>query len=154
MEQEFLSIKDFAARAGVSAQAIYKRLNNPGDELINWLKADGKQKKLAAAALSLFQKKEEVIAIGSVALRFAAVGMMFMPFSVPVNMLYQSIQQPTISSVLSMIRSGAVTIPLLLTLVPMIGLTGIQIAQPTADIIAGLISIPFIVRFLRKKQVE
>lgn len=59
MEQEFLSIKDFAARAGVSAQAIYKRLNNPGDELINWLKADGKQKKLAAAALSLFQKKEE-----------------------------------------------------------------------------------------------
>ena len=59
MEQEFLSIKDFAARAGVSAQAIYKRLNNPGDELINWLKADGKQKMLAAAALSLFQKKEE-----------------------------------------------------------------------------------------------
>ena len=59
MEQEFLSIKDFAARAGVSAQAIYKRLNNPDDELINWLKADGKQKMLAAAALSLFQKKEE-----------------------------------------------------------------------------------------------
>lgn len=59
MEQEFLSIKDFAARAGVSTQAIYKRLNNPGDELINWLKADGKQKKLAAAALSLFQRKEE-----------------------------------------------------------------------------------------------
>ena len=108
----------------------------------------------AEPIIGLFQKKEEVIAIGSVALRFAAVGMMFMPFSVPVNMLYQSIQQPTISSVLSMIRSGAVTIPLLLTLVPMIGLTGIQIAQPTADIIAGLISIPFIVRFLRKKQVE
>ena len=108
----------------------------------------------AEPIIGLFQKKEEVIAIGSVALRFAALGMMFMPFSVPVNMLYQSIQQPTISSVLSMIRSGAVTIPLLLTLVPMIGLTGIQIAQPTADIIAGLISIPFIVRFLRKKQVE
>ena len=108
----------------------------------------------AEPIIGLFQKKEEVIVIGSVALRFAAVGMMFMPFSVPVNMLYQSIQQPTISSVLSMIRSGAVTIPLLLTLVPMIGLTGIQIAQPTADIIAGLISIPFIVRFLRKKQVE
>lgn len=105
----------------------------------------------AEPIIGLFQKKEEVIAIGSVALRFAAVGMMFMPFSVPVNMLYQSIQQPTISSVLSMIRSGAVTIPLLLVLVPMIGLTGIQVAQPTADIIAGLISIPFIVRFLRTK---
>jgi len=66
-------------------------------------------------------------------------------------MLYQSIQQPTISSVLSLIRSGAVTIPILLFAVPFLGLTGIQIAQPTADIIAGIISIPFIIRFLRKK---
>ena len=78
--------------------------------------------------------------------------MMFMPFSVPVNMLYQSIQQPTISSLLSLIRSGLVTIPLLLFGVPILGLLGIQIAQPTADVIAGLISIPFIIRFLRQKQ--
>lgn len=106
----------------------------------------------AEPIVGLFQKKEEVIAIGGVALRYAAVGMMFMPFSVPVNMLYQSIQKPTVSSVLSMIRSGAVTIPLLLILVPILGLTGIQIAQPSADIIAGLISIPIILRFLRSKQ--
>ena len=99
--------------------------------------------------ISLFQKKEEVIAIGSVALRFAAFGMMFMPFSVPVNMLYQSIQKPTISSILSLIRSGAVTIPMLLVCVPLLGLTGVQIAQPTADIISGLVSIPFIIHFLR-----
>ena len=106
----------------------------------------------AEPIISIFQKSEDVILIGATALRFAAVGMMFMPFSVPVNMLYQSIQQPTISSVLSLIRSGAVTIPILLVGVPMLGLTGIQIAQPTADIIAGLLSIPFIVRFLRKKE--
>ena len=104
--------------------------------------------------ISLFQKKEEVIAIGSVALRFTAFGMMFMPFSVPVNMLYQSIQKPTISSILSLIRSGAVTIPMLLVFVPILGLTGVQIAQPTADIIAGLFSIPFIVRFLRSNPTD
>lgn len=103
----------------------------------------------AESVIAIFQKREEVIAIGSVALRFAAFGMMFMPFSVPVNMLYQSIQKPTISSVLSMIRSGAVTIPMLLIFVPILGITGIQIAQPTADVLAGLISIPFIIRFLR-----
>ena len=101
--------------------------------------------------IALFQKQEDVIRIGSTALRFTAFGMMFMPFSVPVNMLYQSIQQPTISSILSMIRSGAVTIPVLLIGVPILGLTGIQIAQPSADIIAGLLSIPFIIRFLRKQ---
>ena len=104
----------------------------------------------AEPIISIFQKQEDVIRIGAAALRFTAIGMMFMPFSVPVNMLYQSIQQPTISSVLSLIRSGAVTIPLLLIGVPLLGLTGIQIAQPTADVIAGLISIPFILRFLRK----
>lgn len=106
----------------------------------------------AEPIIGIFQKHPEVIAIGSKALRFTAFGMMFMPFSVPVNMLYQSIQQPTISSVLSMIRSGAVTIPLLLIGVPFLGLLGIQIAQPTADVIAGLISIPFIIRFVRTKE--
>ena len=106
----------------------------------------------AEPIISIFQKHEDVIRIGATALRFTAFGMMFMPFSVPVNMLYQSIQKPTISSILSLIRSGAVTIPMLLITVPLLGLTGIQIAQPTADIIAGLISIPFIIRFLRSKQ--
>lgn len=106
----------------------------------------------AEPIISIFQKQEDVIRIGSAALRFTAIGMMFMPFSVPVNMLYQSIQQPTISSVLSLIRSGAVTIPMLLMGVPLLGLTGIQIAQPTADIVAGLISIPFIIRFVRQTE--
>ena len=103
----------------------------------------------AEPIIGLFQKSPEVISIGSTALRFTAFGMMFMPFSVPVNMLYQSIQKPTISSILSLIRSGAVTIPLLLIGVPLLGLRGIQIAQATADVLAGLLSIPFIVRFLR-----
>ncbi len=106
----------------------------------------------AEPIVALFQKKEEVIAIGKVALRYSAFGMLFMPFSVPVNMLYQSIQQPTISSVLSLIRSGAVTIPILLIFVPIFGIPAIQIAQPTADVIAGLISIPFIVRFVGRKD--
>ena len=106
----------------------------------------------AEPIITIFQTHPEVVEIGAKALRFTAVGMMFMPFSVPVNMLYQSIQQPTISSVLSLIRSGAVTIPMLLILVPVLGLLGIQIAQPTADVVAGLLSIPFIVRFLRQKE--
>lgn len=106
----------------------------------------------AEPIISIFQKHEEVIRIGAPALRYAAFGMMFMSFSTPVNMLYQSIQQPTISSVLSLIRSGGVTIPILLIGVPLLGLTGIQIAQPTADVVAGLLSIPFIIRFLRSKE--
>jgi len=94
--------------------------------------------------IRLFQENPDVIRIGSTALRYSAIGMLFMPLSVPVNMLYQSIQKPTVSSVLSLLRSGAITIPMLLIFVPILGLTGIQIAQPTADILSGLISIGFI----------
>lgn len=106
----------------------------------------------AEPIITIFQKHEDVIRIGATALRYTGFGMIFMSFSTPVNMLYQSIQQPTISSVLSLIRSGGVTIPMLLIAVPLLGLTGVQIAQPTADLIAGLLSIPFIFRFLYAKQ--
>lgn len=104
----------------------------------------------AEPIIGLFQKKQEVIDVGSVALRYAAIGMMFMPFSVPVNMLYQSIQKPAISSFLSLVRSGLITIPMLLICVPVLELTGVQISQPCADMVAGLISIPFIIHFLKK----
>lgn len=106
------------------------------------------------SVIALFQKSQDVRDIGSVALRYAAMGMLFMPFSVPVNMLYQSIQKPTIASLLSLVRSGAVTIPMLLIFVPLLELTGVQIAQPTADIVAGLISVPFVIHFLWKHPNE
>lgn len=108
----------------------------------------------AEPIVAIFQKSQDVIDIGAPALRYAAIGMIFMSLSVPVNMLYQSIQQPTISSFLSLLRSGAITIPMLLICVPAFELLGIQIAQPTADVLSGLISIPFIVRFLWKHPNE
>ena len=43
---------------------------------------------------------------------------------------------------------------MLLIGVPLLGLLGIQIAQPTADVLAGMVSIPFIVRFLRSDPKE
>lgn len=108
----------------------------------------------AEPIIRLFQQHPDVIRVGVPALRYAAIGMLFMPLSVPVTMLYQSIQKPTISSILSLVRSGAVTIPFLLIAVPLIQLPGVQLAQPMADIIAGLISIPFVIHFLKKHPDE
>ncbi|MBR6825714.1 MAG: MATE family efflux transporter [Oscillospiraceae bacterium] len=100
----------------------------------------------------LFQKAETVVTVGARALRFAAVGLCFMPLSIPINMLYQSIRKAGVASFLSTLRSGALLIPTLLIGVPLLGLTGIQIAQPVSDCFAGLICIPFILRFLRKES--
>ena len=99
--------------------------------------------------ICLFQKSPAVIAVGSAALRYAAAALMFMPLTIPINMLYQSIQKAGIASFLSTLRSGALLIPTLLIGVPLLGLLGIQLAQPISDCLTGLISIPFIIHFLR-----
>ena len=108
----------------------------------------------AEPVISLFQKKEEVIRIGGLALRFASLGLLFTPLSIPVNMLYQSIRKPGVSSLLALLRSGAVTIPFLLIGVPTLGLIAIQTAQPIADFVVGMVSIPFILHFLRSTPQE
>ena len=99
-----------------------------------------------------FQKSPEVVEIGTYALRWATIGVMFLPLSVPVNMLYQSIRKAGISSFLSLMRSGLAFIPTLIITSKLLGLTGIQISQPIADIISGLVSIPFSLHFLMKNH--
>ena len=98
-----------------------------------------------------FQKSEAVIEVGVLALRCACIGTMFMPLSIPVNMLYQSTRQVKISTFLSMLRSGLTFIPTLLITTHFWGLLGVQISQPLADVMTGLIGLPFVVHFLRKQ---
>ena len=99
--------------------------------------------------VEIFQEERRVIEIGTPALRYACIGLLFLPLSVPVNMLYQSIRKAGVASFLSILRSGATLIPTLLIGVHFLGLDGILLAQPIADGITGLICIPFILYFLR-----
>ena len=102
----------------------------------------------------IFQKSEEVIRVGKTALRYATLGLLFLPLSVPVNMLYQSIRKAGVASFLSILRSGAMLIPTLLITVHFLGLTGVQISQPIADMLSGLICIPFILHFMKHGEEE
>lgn len=103
----------------------------------------------AEEVVAVFQKEAEVIKIGSPALRFASVGLLFSPLFIPVNMLFQSIRKSGIASFLAILRSGAVFMPVLIVLSSLFGLTGIQLSQPISDVITGLVSIPFIVYFVK-----
>ena len=69
-------------------------------------------------------------------------------------MLYQSIRKPGVSSFLSLMRSGLAFIPTLIISTYFLGLRGIQISQPIADIISGLVSVPFSLYFLMKTPKE
>lgn len=104
--------------------------------------------------VSLFQKSAEVQLIGGFALRCASFAVLFLPLSIPVNMLYQSIRKAGISSFLSLLRSGLMFIPVLIITTNLWGLTGIQISQPIADVLTGLVSVPFILHFLYKTPDE
>lgn len=97
----------------------------------------------------LFQKSEDVIKVGTTALRLSGFGILFLPLSIPVNMLYQSIRKAGVSSFLSMLRSGLLLIPSLLITTHFFGLYGVMVSQPIADCIAGLISIVFVLYFIK-----
>lgn len=98
--------------------------------------------------ISIFQDAEEVKNIGEYGLRVASIGVIFLPISVTVNMLYQSIRKSNTASFLALLRSGLVFIPVLILFANVWELNGILWAQPISDIISSLISIPFVIHFL------
>ena len=100
--------------------------------------------------VSLFQKEADVIAVGTPAMRYASVGLWFLPISVACNMLYQSIRKAAMASFMAIMRSGAVLIPVLLITNGLWGLEGIIMSQGISDILTGLITLPFFIRFFKK----
>lgn len=109
----------------------------------------------AEKLVSLFRDDPAVIAIGTVALSAQMISLFFQPLAVCANMMFQSIGKNGIATILSMLRSGVCLIPTLLLLSATLGLTGIEIAQPVSDVLTFVISVPFVVRFLKTlKELE
>ena len=104
----------------------------------------------APSIVSLFQKESEVIAVGVPAMRYASMGLWFLPISVACNMLYQSIRKAAMASFMAIMRSGAVLIPVLLITNGLWGLEGIIMSQGISDVLTGLITMPFFIRFFKK----
>jgi Na+-driven multidrug efflux pump len=100
--------------------------------------------------VSLFQKDMAVIEVGTPAMRYASIGLWFLPISVACNMLYQSIRKAAMASFMAIMRSGAVLIPVLLVTNALWGLDGIIMAQGVSDILTGIITLPFFIRFFKK----
>lgn len=104
----------------------------------------------SSGIIGLFRKDADVIAIGSAALVFQCISCFFQPISVASNMLFQSIGKSGRASFLAALRSGVFFIPLILILPKIFGIRGIEIAQPVSDILTFLVSLPFLIIFLRK----
>ena len=91
----------------------------------------------AEPIIAAFRKDDlDVIRIGTAALRFHLTTLPLWGFIVMSNMFTQSIGNGVRSMIISISRQGLCLIPMLLMLPPLFELTGIQVAQPVADVIA------------------
>lgn len=103
-----------------------------------------------AAIMRFFRNDPEVVRIGSLALKFAAAVMPLMAYSTFVNQLFQCLGFSLPASVLASCRQGIFFVPIILLLPRAIGLMGVQMAQPAADLATFLISVPFHIAFTKK----
>ncbi|MCH5253068.1 MAG: MATE family efflux transporter [Lachnospiraceae bacterium] len=103
--------------------------------------------------VELFRDDPEVIRIGTPALRYQCIALFLIPVSVCGNMLFQSVGKSGQALFLSCLRSGVCFLPLLLLFSALFKLTGIQLAQPAADVLSSVLTVPFVLHFMRQLQV-
>lgn len=98
--------------------------------------------------VAFFRNDPKVIDIGNFALSVQLAALFFQPLTVCSNMLFQSVGKNGTAMFLAMLRSGLCFIPVIVLLSRVLGLTGVEISQTVADVLAFFISLPFTLRFL------
>ncbi len=105
----------------------------------------------ASPIVGFFRKGDpEVIEIGDIALRLRCFTLVFSSWLTISNMLLQTTGKMWRASILGFSRQGIILIPIVLILPRFIGIWGIQIAQPLADLISFLISVPMTMGVIRE----
>ncbi len=104
----------------------------------------------APQIVSIFQGDPSVITIGSRALRFSSISLLFIPLNSVPNMLLQSTGKKITALFTACLRGGLCLIPLLAVLPALLKLTGVEIAQPCADVLSALLTLPIALSFFKK----
>ena len=104
----------------------------------------------APELIALFRADPDVIRIGMLALRFQCCSLPIMGVNMISNMIQQTMGLTAVASFLGICRQGAYLVPLILVLPLVIGLFGVQMAQPMADVLTFLTTIPLQRRVLHR----
>lgn len=106
---------------------------------------------LAPELITSFRKDDaDVIAIGTFALRAQCLLIPLLPLTTISNMTFQVIGRSGIATVLACARQGIFFMPLILILPRIMGLTGIQLAQPLSDLFTFISCIFVMISFLKE----
>lgn len=105
----------------------------------------------APQIIGVFRKDDpEVIAIGTAALRYQCCTFVLFSWVILCNMLLQTIGKALPASILALSRQGLFFLPAIAILPPTLGLLGIQIALPVADVFSFLLALPLGIYELRQ----
>ncbi|MDD4699512.1 MAG: MATE family efflux transporter [Oscillospiraceae bacterium] len=104
----------------------------------------------ATEIVSQFRKDDfDVIKIGALALWIQCFTVPLQPITVLCNMLLQTVGKSVEATFVSSSRQGLFFIPLIVVLPRFVGLLGVQISQPIADLLSAIVCIYFLFRFFR-----
>lgn len=103
----------------------------------------------ASSVVRLFRSEQEILDIGTIALRCLCVSLILLPTVMTANMTFQSIGKKLRAFFLACCQNGLLFIPMIWLLPKYYGVTGIEIAQPLSNAISALIAIPFLIAFIR-----
>ncbi|MDO5539512.1 MAG: MATE family efflux transporter [Eubacteriales bacterium] len=107
---------------------------------------------LSPQLVAVFRKDDiEVIRTGTLALRMQCVTLPLTGWIILNNMLFQTIGRTVPASVLAAARQGIFFLPAVLILPLLMGITGIQLAQPAADALSFALAL-VLNRWLMKKE--
>ena len=106
----------------------------------------------AEPVISLFRDDPNVIAIGTVAMRWQCCTFPLMTVVACTNMLYQNIGRVVGATLLAVARQGLMFIPVVLILPHLFAepIWGVYLAQPAADLFAFALAVPLAVRMCRE----
>lgn len=99
--------------------------------------------------ITWFRDDNEVIKVGSNMIMYMCMSMPFLAYSTYVNQTYQCLGFSKGATFLACQRQGMCFVPLALILPRLIGVSGIEMLQPAADILTFVISVPFQIWFFR-----
>ena len=109
----------------------------------------------APSLVSVFRRgDDQVRAIGAVALRFQCLTFPLSAWILLSNMMMQTIGKSVRASFLAMARQGIFFVPAVLILPRLLGLLGLQISQPVADVVTFAASIPLQLKTFREMDAE
>lgn len=109
----------------------------------------------AGPLISVFRKEDlDVIRIGVPALRMQCVTLPLIGFITLNTMLFQTCKWTAPASVLSSARQGIFFLPAVLILPPVLGLTGILLSQPAADVASFALALVLNRRMMKRLGYE